>query len=85
MRDVKSVIRDFLSDNFLMGRSGDIGDDTSFMDTHLLDSTGFLELVTFVESKFGVKVADEELLPENFDSLCNIESYLARKRALNPA
>ena len=80
MQDTKNLIREFLLDNFAMGGGLSIDDDTSFIDTHLLDSTGFVELVTFVEKSFGVKVADEELLPENFDSLSSIERYLGAKR-----
>ncbi len=59
----------------------EIADDTSFMDNHVLDSTGFIELITFVEETFGVTVDDEEMVPENFDSLLAIEAYLARKGA----
>ena len=82
MQDVKSVIRGFILDNFVMDGRSAVGDDTSFMESHLLDSTGFIELVSFVEETFGVKVADEELLPENFDSVRNIEGFLARRGAL---
>ncbi len=82
MQDVKSVIRGFILDNFVMDGHSAIGDETSFMESHLLDSTGFIELVSFVEETFRVKVADEELLPENFDSVRNIEGFLARRGAL---
>jgi len=81
MQDIKTVIREFLLDNFVMGSDAVIADDVSFMKTHILDSTGFIELVTFIEETFGIKVADEEMLPENLDSLLNIEAYLERKRA----
>lgn len=80
MEDVKNATRKFLLDNFAMGGGVEIGDETSFMDEHLLDSTGFIELITFVEETFGVTVKDEEMLPENFDSLSNIAAYVARKR-----
>lgn len=81
MRDTKAVIRSFLRSDFLMGGEIEIADDTSFMDNHVLDSTGFIELITFVEETFGVTVDDEEMVPENFDSLLAIEAYLARKGA----
>jgi acyl carrier protein len=84
MQDVKAVVRKFLLDNFAMGGGVTIADDTSFMEDHILDSTGFIELITFIEETFGVAVDDEEMLPENFDSLANIEGYLARKRAAAP-
>ena len=81
MKDVKQVVRTFLLDNFVMGSDVTIADDASFMEGHILDSTGFIELISFIEETFEVKVEDEEMLPENFDSLANIENYLARKRA----
>ena len=80
-QDVKTEVRKFLLDNFSMGESAAIADDASFMEEHVLDSTGFVELVAFVEETFGIKVADAEMLPENLDSLVNIEAFVARKRA----
>ena len=81
MEDPKEIIRKFLLDNFMMGGDVEIGDDTSFMENHILDSTGFIELITYIEETFHVVVDDEEMLPENFDSLVNIAGYLAGKRA----
>jgi acyl carrier protein len=78
--DIKQTIRQFLLDNFVMGGKVTIADDTSFMKGHILDSTGFIELITFVEDTYGVKVEDEEMIPSNFDSLNNIEGYVGRKR-----
>jgi acyl carrier protein len=81
MQDTKAVVRRFLLDNIMMGADAQIGDETSFIEDHILDSTGFIELVTFIEEAFGITVSDEEMLPENFDSLRNIDAYVARKRA----
>ena len=80
MQDTKNLVRKFLLDNFVMGGDVDIADDASFMKGHILDSTGFIELILFIEETFGVKVDDDEMLPENFDSLLNIEGYVGRKR-----
>ena len=80
MQDVKAIVRAFLVDTVVMAGDVRIGDETSFIDGHILDSTGFIELITFVEETFGVAVDDGEMLPENFDSLRNIEDYVARKR-----
>lgn len=80
MQDVKNVVRQFILDNFAMGGGVAIGDDASFIDGHILDSTGFIELITFIEETYGVTVEESEMVPENFDSLANIEGYLARKR-----
>jgi acyl carrier protein len=80
MQDIKTTVRQFLLDNFMMGADATIDDDSSFMNDHILDSTGFIELITFVEEVFGIEVEDEEMLPENFDSLLNVERFVARKR-----
>jgi acyl carrier protein len=64
-----------------MGSDVLIDDDTSFMNEHILDSTGFIELVMFLEETFGIEVIEAEMLPENLDSLLNIEAYLGRKLA----
>ncbi len=79
--DVKANVRQFLFDNFIMGGDVTIDDDTSFMKRHILDSTGFIELITYIEETWGVTVDDAEMLPENFDSLQNIAAYVARKLA----
>lgn len=81
VQDVKVTVRQFMLDNFVMGGDATIADDVSFMDSHILDSTGFLELIMFIEETFGVKVDDAEMLPENLDSLVNIERFVAGKRA----
>ena len=81
MSEMKTAIRQFLLDNFLRAGNAAIADDASFMKGHVLDSSGFMELVLFLEESFGVKVDDAELLPENLDSLNNIEAFLIRKRA----
>ena len=80
MQEVKPAVRQFLLDNFLMGSNAAIADDTSFMKGHVLDSSGFMELILFLEETFGVKVDDAELMPENLDSLDNIDAFVARKR-----
>jgi acyl carrier protein len=69
----------------MMGGTADIPDDASFMERHIIDSTGFLELISFVEESFGIQVGDEEMVPENLDSLNNIERYVQQKRAAAPA
>ena len=82
MQDIKSEVRTYLLDNFLMGETGqEIRDDTSFMNNHILDSTGFIELISYLEEQFGIQVQDEEMVPENLDSLANIEHFVSGKRA----
>ena len=80
--DIEPSVRKFVEDNFLY-RAGvkSFSDDTSFLATGLIDSTGILELVLFVETTFGIKVADEEMLPENLDSVAQLCAYVRRKVA----
>ena len=71
--------REFIVNNFLYGEGDKLADDTSFMVEGIIDSTGILELVTFLESTYQLKVADDEIIPENMDSLESIEKYLDGK------
>jgi len=79
---VNLEIRRFVIDNFLMGQESDtLKEDTSFLEEGVIDSTGVLELVAFLEETYNIKVEDEELIPENLDTIRNIAQYLDRKQA----
>jgi len=80
MEDVKGKLREFIVDNFLFGDDEGLDDQTSFLDSGIVDSTGILEIVNFIYETFQVTVADEDLLPENLDSIDNIANYLNIKR-----
>ena len=78
---VGNEIKAFIIENFLFGQEGrGFSDDESFLENGIIDSTGLLELVAFVEERYGITIADRELLPENLDSLQNITAFIARKR-----
>lgn len=79
MTDTKETIKTFIVDNFLFGNFEGLNDDTSFLDEGIIDSTGVLELVTFLEEAFSIIIADEDLIPENLDSVNNITQYLWSK------
>lgn len=82
MSQVKDTTRRFIAENFALGTGEfDIGDGDSLLDSQLLDSTGFMELIEFIHAEFGVVVADHEMLPENLDSLDAIDAFVARKRS----
>lgn len=75
-------IKNFVVANFLYGQDGQsLTADQSFLESGIIDSTGVLELVAFLEQQFGITVADRELLPENLDSLQNAAAFVSRKRA----
>ena len=82
--NIKDRVRQFILDNFMMTGAPDLPDDASFIDRHIIDSTGFLELISFIEETFEIQVFDEEMVPENLDSVCNIERYVLQKRAAAP-
>ena len=80
MQNIKHEVKQYVLDNFIMGASiQELQDDDSFMAGHIIDSTGILELTSFLEQAFGIKVEDEELVPDNLDSLNCIEQYVQRK------
>ena len=81
VEDVRAEVTTFIVDNFLFGNRADApAPETSFMATGLVDSTGVLELVTHLESKYGVSVADDEMIPDNLDSVANIAAFVVRKQ-----
>ena len=80
-QSIKAAVRRYIDDYFLMGSGERYADDASFMDAQMLDSTGFLELVQFIEETWGIKVEDEEMLPENLDSLDALAGFVTRKLA----
>ena len=75
-------VREFIVKNFLFGDAGRLEDATSLLDAGIIDSTGVLEIVAFLEEQFKITVNDEELLPENLDSVNAIAGYIEKK---NPA
>ena len=81
MEKIKTTIRAFIIENFLFGDDNGLKDDTSFLDEGIIDSTGVLELVTYMEEEFDIEVEDEELIPENLDSVNNVTVYLEGKIA----
>jgi acyl carrier protein len=77
---VSTEIKAFIVSNFLFGDEGKgIAEDQSFLESGVIDSTGLLELVSFIEQKYGITVGDREMVPENLDSLRNVSRLVARK------
>ncbi|RWX76886.1 acyl carrier protein [Neorhizobium lilium] len=76
-----AALREFIAENFLFRADADIGDDQSLLDSGVMDSTGVLELIAFLEKTYGITVADAEIVPENLDSIDNMKRYLSVKLA----
>lgn len=80
--DVQKKIREFIEDNFLFREDrAAISDTESLLEAGVIDSTGVLELVAFLESEFGLAVGDADIVPENLDSISRIAGYVGRKSA----
>jgi len=78
--DIKGKLKIFIRNNFLLGDySKTINDDDSFLEKGIIDSTGVLELVGFIEETFNIKVEDEEFVPDNLDSLNKLNLYIKKK------
>ena len=78
---IERDIRQFVIANFLFGEdNGSLKADESFLETGIIDSTGVLELVAFLESTYGFRVRDNELTPDNLDSLDKVAAFVLRKQ-----
>jgi acyl carrier protein len=73
---VRDRLRRFIQDSFLVD---DLHDDESFLSSGIIDSLGVMQLVTFIESEYGIAVRDTELVPENFDSVDKLAAFVERK------
>lgn len=74
-------VRAFVVSNFYVADPASLKDDASLLDAGIVDSTGVLEVVNFLETEFGVSVADNEIVPENVDSIARIAAFVDRKKA----
>jgi acyl carrier protein len=82
MDQIAAVIRTYIAENILFsGTKYPYSDDASFLDEGIVDSMNVLEIVTFVEKHFGLKVEDSDIVPDNFDSVSRIAAYVGRKQA----
>ena len=79
MHSMEKELHHFVVDNFLYGRDNGFSDNASFVDMGILDSTGMLELVGFLEKKYGIEVRDVDLTPDNLDSVTQLAEFLRRK------
>lgn len=84
--EIRDKIRTFLVENFLvLDDATELDDGESLLEMGIIDSTGVLELVGFIEQAFGLGVQDQEVIPENLDTVDNVVTYVAGKLAIAPA
>lgn len=83
---IKDSVKAFVIENFLFGdTSQNLADTDSLIENGVIDSTGVLELVAFIEDRYGVTVADADIVPANLDSLDRIAAFIAAKTATKAA
>ena len=73
------IVREFVINNFFVDKNVVFNNCDSFLDKGIIDSTGILEIVGFIEDTFNITIADTEMLPENLDSVINIEQFIEKK------
>jgi acyl carrier protein len=80
LEEVSQSIRNYLFENFLYGYDGnELSNDESFLEFGVLDSTGIIELITFIESEFDIEIEDTEIIPENLDSVNCVSRFVYKK------
>lgn len=79
-KEIREQVKNFIVTNFFLDLNTiELNDDSSFLDNGYVDSTGMLEVIGFLEETYGISIADDEMVPENLDSLSNIGAYVTRK------
>jgi acyl carrier protein len=77
---IRKLVREYVIETFLLGGDeSELTDDESFLESGLIDSTGVLELIQFIEESFGVELGDEEMIPENLDSIDRVVRFVSSK------
>ncbi|MFC1652873.1 acyl carrier protein [Planctomycetota bacterium] len=73
---IRNEIRAYIIDNILFGDDSQLSDNASFQETGVLDSAGFLEVITFLEEKYGIAISDSDIVPDNFDTVQRMAVYV---------
>jgi acyl carrier protein len=76
---IQENVRKFIYENFIVDEENQLSEEDSLLEKGIIDSTGVLELVAYIEETYGFKVRDEELIPENLDSIKNISQFIQGK------
>jgi len=79
--DVQARIRNFVEQNFYVAEGDRLSDEVSLLRTGIVDSTGVLEIIGFLETEFGIDVEDRDAVPANLDSIARIAAFVGRKVA----
>ena len=78
--ELRDTIRGFVHQRFPMAVTAEVGDEESLLDSGIIDSLGILDMVAFLEETFGVQIGDDDLNPENFDSIQSVASFVQSRQ-----
>lgn len=84
MQPISQRVRQFIQDSFHVPDPGALRDDASLIVEGIVDSTGMLEMIGFLETEFGIRISDQETVPENLETIGRIAAFVTRKRAASP-
>lgn len=84
MNNIAQTLREFIKENFLYGQDTAFADEDSFLELGIIDSTGVLELIMFVEEAFKIAIEDDDLVPENLDSINGLVRFIGAKQQTSP-
>ena len=79
--DTSQQIMKFITSNFYVADPATLTEETSLLDSGTVDSTGILEIISFLEQEFQIQIADEEMIPANLDSVSKIANFIGRKKS----
>lgn len=83
--EIAAAVRGFVIENFLLGRDNGFGDDDSLLDSGIIDSTGIMQVVAFLEGRFALAIDDDDLTADNLDSVARIAAFVERGLTLRQA
>jgi acyl carrier protein len=78
--ELEQQVRTFITHNFYVQNPTALADNASLLEHGIIDSTGVLEVITFIETEFGITIDDQEMVPENLDSIARISDFVRRKK-----
>lgn len=76
---LQQELRAFLAETFVLGPEDELHEDTSLLGAGILDSTGVLEVVAYLETRYGIEIADEDIVPENMDSIQGLSRFVSSR------
>jgi acyl carrier protein len=81
IKEVRSEVRDYVISSFYVPSPETLADSASLLKTGIIDETGMLEMVAFLESTFGIRIEEEDIIPENLDSIARVAAFVCRRKA----